>query len=268
MRVRQVLQKFNKRYVIDINGKFSRMSKYTKTALNMISNQNFLLRREIFQIFKKIKGKKKYSYEYKKLYRILKQIKQNHWRIRQSKITLKKVNLKNMNRIYFRKFSIYRKFRFHYKNLKLKQIKNIYKQVTRKQNKSKLFMSIIERRLDSILVRSSLFQTMYAARHFIQYNHICVNGRIIKKLNYHVNIGDLVGFKKNKMRLKIKKILKRLIRKHKFISISPAYLETDYRLLLTTLIYTPRKEEIKYLFTIKSLITYFVFIWNRFSRRK
>nr|ABX45182.1 ribosomal protein S4 [Heterostelium pallidum] len=268
MRIRQVLQKFNKRYVIDINGKFSRMSRFTKTSLNMISNQNFLLRREIFQIFKKIKGKKKYSYEYKKLYRILKQIKQNHWRIRQTKITLKKVNLKNMNRVYYRKFSIYRKFRYYYKNLKIRQIKNIYSQLKRNKKKVKIFMEILECRLDSILVRSNFFQTMYSARHFIKYNHISVNGILINKINYNTNIGDLIGLNKNDIKLKIKKILKKLVRKHKFISTSPAFLETDYRLLLTTLIYKPRKEEIKYLFTLKSLITYFFFIWNRFSRRK
>jgi len=61
-----------------------------------------------------------------------------------------------------------------------------------------LFSSTLESRLDIVLFRSNLFDSVFTARQLINHNKILVNDRLIKKQSYKLCAGDVIQTQSNK----------------------------------------------------------------------
>jgi small subunit ribosomal protein S4 len=261
MRIKRNRTKFIKRYNMDM-GDLKQSKGYTNTRLNIISNKVFLLKQELYPLKNKKIKTRKTTYKKKKLKRILHLLFRLGGRIYRKKIKKRKVNLKKQGELYYKRLMIYRLYRKFYNNLKIKQLKEIYKKV---RGNEENYIKCLETRLDMILLRSGLVQSIYEARQFINHKQIIVNGKIAKIPGYTIKVGDMIGFKEGKSKENIiKKIRAQVIRAERpkktkvperprrtIRATGPGYLETNYGLLLTTLIYEPRLSEIKYPFTLK-----------------
>jgi small subunit ribosomal protein S4 len=54
-------------------------------------------------------------------------------------------------------------------------------------------VSLLERRLDAVVLRAGLARTIYQARQFVTHRHIAVNGRRVDKPSYRTRPGDVVA---------------------------------------------------------------------------
>nr|YP_001876556.1 ribosomal protein S4 [Cavenderia fasciculata]ABX45230.1 ribosomal protein S4 [Cavenderia fasciculata] len=273
MRIKQRLHRFSSKFYIDVYGNIHRKTaNITKQRWTMISNQSYLFSGEVMEecadVINQTNNNKRKKKELKKLGKIWKEGQRLYWEIKQikyNKYKLKYVDTKKYERDSIQKLVFYKRFLHYYKNISIKQFKKLYRILKKKQQKLQKFWEILEGRLDSVLVRSQLVRTMYAARHFIKYKHISVNGKVKTRLNYLIKIGDFIGMRRKKMKVATKIKLFELVRKGLMIGIGPAYLETDFRLLLTTMVYKPKMSEINYVFTVKNYKEFYFNMWKRFT---
>jgi ribosomal protein S4 len=150
----------------------------------------------------------------------------------------------------------FRKFKKFYSNMTTVQFYRLAaksrNQLDSVQNLDK-FISNLERRLDVVLFRAGLVTSIFMARQFISYNHICVNNYKTKKLGYPLNTYDLVSFSSKKFRslfTLLKSVYLNRLRgyvlsgtpkriKNKVALVAffkPSYLEVDYKGLSSILI--------------------------------
>jgi len=273
MRIKRNRTRFIKRYNFDM-GELKQSIGFTNTRLNIISNKVFLLKKEVYPLKekqRKSKNKKKIKTTYKKrkLKRILHLLFRIGGRIYRKKIKKKKINLKKQEEKYYKRLMIYRLFRKFYNNIKMKQLKTLY--IKWKGNEEKYIINL-EKRLDMILLRSGFVKSIYEARQFINHKQILVNGRIAGIPGYEIKVGDIVGFKEGKKKEQLVKRISEMVEgigypKRSVRATGPKYLENHYGLLLTTLIYEPRLEEIKYPFTLNYATNLqFVSLLKKFKR--
>jgi small subunit ribosomal protein S4 len=100
------------------------------------------------------------------------------------------------------------KLRFHY-NISEKQFKNIFKLAAKKKGDTgENFIALLESRLDSVIYRSNIAPTIFAAKQLISHKHIKVNGEIVNISSYRLKIGDVVSIrdKSKKMNLIIESL--------------------------------------------------------------
>lgn len=100
------------------------------------------------------------------------------------------------------------KLRFHY-NISEKQFKNIFKLAAKKKGDTgENFIALLESRLDSVIYRSNIAPTIFAAKQLVSHKHIKVNGEIVNISSYRLNVGDIVSVrdKSKKMNLIIESL--------------------------------------------------------------
>jgi small subunit ribosomal protein S4 len=78
-----------------------------------------------------------------------------------------------------------------------KQFRNYVREVIDKNlpNPSEALFSLLEARVDSVVLRSGLVPTRMAARQAVSHGHITVNGRRITIPSYRLKIGDVVAIR-------------------------------------------------------------------------
>ena len=81
-----------------------------------------------------------------------------------------------------------------YYAIKEKQFSSIFKESSKKKGDTgRNFINLLEKRLDIVVYRSGLVNTIYAAKQFISHKHITVNGKVVNISSYRLKIGDVVG---------------------------------------------------------------------------
>ena len=133
---------------------------------------------------------------------------------------------------YKQKVLVKKTFNLFYSNLGEKYLKTLYKtskkksnQIKNKINLKKIFTSLLERRLDVILVRSHFVLSIRNARQLISHKHVSVNGLVTSDNSFLLNKGDLLTFSK-----KSHKIIRYFIIISDMWPLPPTYLQIDYKL--------------------------------------
>ena len=88
------------------------------------------------------------------------------------------------------------KTRFTYL-LSEKQFSNYVRKViaTKSTNPSEMLFSLLESRLDNIVLRAGFASTRFAAKQMVSHGHITVNGRKVSISSYHTKTGDVISVK-------------------------------------------------------------------------
>lgn len=88
------------------------------------------------------------------------------------------------------------KVRFTYA-LSEKQFSNYVKEVIEKNtsNPSEMLFSLLEIRLDSIVLKSGFVPTRLASRQAVSHGHITVNGKRVTVPSMRIKIGDVIGIR-------------------------------------------------------------------------
>lgn len=84
------------------------------------------------------------------------------------------------------------KIKAFYANISEKYLKKIFN-ADIKNNRALYIFNILERRLDTILFRSSMAKTFFEARQMINHCHILVNGKVVNLPSYVLQPGDKVS---------------------------------------------------------------------------
>ena len=112
----------------------------------------------------------------------------------------------DQNSYFIPKFNVYFTNKFKY-SLHAKQrfslfygglSKGYLKLIIQQNFKSKFgLLSILEKRLDTLLYRSHFMLSMRSARQLISHGHVMVNGKVINRKSYVLQKGDIISFSIN-----------------------------------------------------------------------
>lgn len=120
------------------------------------------------------------------------------------------------------------KLRRFYGNLGEKKFKRLFRHSTLKTNLiGRSFPYLLESRLDVILYRANFFNSIYAAKQFINHKKVYVNGKIVNKPGLRVSVNDIITVKEP---LKVYNSLKDRLLKNQVLVNHPVYLEVNYKL--------------------------------------
>lgn len=89
-------------------------------------------------------------------------------------------------------------------NISEKQMRNYYlKAAGLNGDTGANLLKLLEMRLSSILMRSGLAPTIFAARQYVAHGHISVNGKKVDIPSYAVKPGDIVAIKEKSKKLRM-----------------------------------------------------------------
>ncbi len=140
------------------------------------------------------------------------------------------------------------KLRRFYGNIRKKKFKrNFNNLIFTPQIATRSFAYFLESRLDIILFRSNFFQSIFAARQYINHKKVFVNGVLVNKPGYCLRIDDIVSV--NNPEYFYENIKKRLM-EDKILCNYPSYLYVNYQLGLIKFIKLPLINEVPFPFFI------------------
>ena len=85
-----------------------------------------------------------------------------------------------------------------------KQLINAYKKaLQRKGNTAQILVSLLERRLDSVVYRLKLAPTPFAAQQLVSHGHVQVNGKKVDRRSFVVEPGMVVSIREKSQKIKI-----------------------------------------------------------------
>jgi ribosomal protein S4 len=118
-------------------------------------------------------------------------------------------------------------FRLFYSFLKIKVLRKIIKKSFKRKNSVTLFLYFLETRLDVLLFRLNLVNSIRMARLFIFYGFILVNNRIEKRFFYNLKKKEILNFHP-KIFFFLKKKINRNIENNNYLLLRiPNYIEYD-----------------------------------------
>ena len=123
-----------------------------------------------------------------------------------------------------------------------KQFRGYYHTASRRKGRTgEEMLSLLERRLDTVVYRAKFVSTMFAARQFINHGHIKVNGRKVNIGSYKLKVGDVVEVKESSKQLTPVLEASQLPERD-----VPDYLDVDYNKMTATFLRVPQLAEIPY----------------------
>ena len=126
-------------------------------------------------------------------------------------------------------------FRLFYSFIKIKNLKKIIKKSLKKKNAVTFFSYSLESRVDVLLFRLNLVNSLRMARLLIALGYIFVNNKKIKKYSYNLKKGEILNFHPKLFFFLKKKIKNYILRKNLILLRIPNYIEYDLNRLFFTI---------------------------------
>jgi small subunit ribosomal protein S4 len=130
----------------------------------------------------------------------------------------------------------------YYANMTEKQFRRAYETASRgKGDTAENLIGLLERRLDVVVYRTNVVQTMYQARQFVSHGHVLVNGRRVTIPSYLVREGDVVEVaERSRDKLMVIEALQNQERD------VPDYIEFDLKGLKARFVRTPKLGDVPF----------------------
>ncbi len=136
-------------------------------------------------------------------------------------------------------------------NVSEKQMGNYYKKATAiTGNTADILISLLETRLDALVMRAGFARTIYAARQFVGHGHILVNGKKVDIPSYQVKPGDEFSIKEKSRKMEA---FQEAVR----TSAAPQYLEVNKGTFSARLLNSPAREDIPTICELSLVIEYY-----------
>ena len=134
------------------------------------------------------------------------------------------------------------KLKTSYGNISEKQFSKYYDEaIRRKGDAAENLIGLLESRLDNLVYRAKFASTVFAARQFVNHNHILVNGRRVNIPSYMVKVGDVIEVKeKSKQNPLVVAALESTNRDF------PGYLEVDSKKMTAKFTFIPKFADVPY----------------------
>lgn len=134
------------------------------------------------------------------------------------------------------------KLKGYYGNISERQFRNIYKEAARRRGDTgENLIGLLETRLDTLVYRLGLAQTVFAARQLVSHGHIRLNGKKANIPSMRVNDGDEIAVREKSKQMTV--ILDALQHPERQV---PEYLEFNQTEMKAKLLRTPKLMEVPY----------------------
>ena len=134
------------------------------------------------------------------------------------------------------------KLKCYYGNMNERQFRNMYKRaIMKKGDTAENLIGLLERRLDAVIYRSKLSNTIFSSRQLINHGHVRVNGKKVNISSYQVNEEDNIEIRDKSKQLALIDIA--LANKEREV---PEYLQLDEKNKKVKFVRTPKFEEVPY----------------------
>jgi len=134
------------------------------------------------------------------------------------------------------------KLKSYYGNMNERQFRNMYKKaIMKKGDTAENLIGLLERRLDAVIYRAKLSNTMFSSRQLINHGHIRVNGKKVNISSYQVKEEDTVEIRDKSKKLALIDIA--LANKEREV---PEYIQVDEKNKKAKFVRIPKFEEVPY----------------------
>ena len=134
------------------------------------------------------------------------------------------------------------KLKCYYGNMNERQFRNMYKRaIMKKGDTAENLIGLLERRLDAVIYRSKLSNTIFSSRQLINHGHVRVNGKRVNISSYQVREEDSIEIVDKSKKLAIIDIA--LANKERE---TPEYLQVDEKNKKIKFVRIPKFEEVPY----------------------
>ena len=134
------------------------------------------------------------------------------------------------------------KLKSYYGNMNERQFRNMYKKaIMKKGDTAENLIGLLERRLDAVIYRSKLSNTIFSSRQLINHGHVKVNGKKVNIASFQVKEEDTIEIRdKSKTLALIDIALANKVRE------VPEYLQLDEKNKKVKFVRVPAFEEVPY----------------------
>ena len=134
------------------------------------------------------------------------------------------------------------KLKCYYGNMNERQFRNMYKRaIMKKGDTAENLIGLLERRLDAVIYRSKLSNTIFSSRQLINHGHVRVNGKKVNIGSYVVREEDSIEIRDKSKQLAIIDIA--LASKERE---APEYIQMDEKNKKFKFVRVPKFEEVPY----------------------
>ena len=134
------------------------------------------------------------------------------------------------------------KLKCYYGNMNERQFRNMYKRaIMKKGDTAENLIGLLERRLDAVIYRSKLSNTIFSSRQLINHGHVIVNGKKVNISSYQVKEEDSIEIRDKSKQLALIDIA--LANKEREV---PEYLQLDEKNKKVKFVRIPKFEEVPY----------------------
>ena len=134
------------------------------------------------------------------------------------------------------------KLKSYYGNMNERQFRNVYKKaIMKKGDTAENLIGLLERRLDAVIYRSKLSNTIFSSRQLINHGHVKVNGKKVNISSYQVREEDSIEIRDKSKQLALIDIA--LANKEREV---PEYLQLDEKNKKVKFVRIPKFEEVPY----------------------
>ena len=134
------------------------------------------------------------------------------------------------------------KLKSYYGNMNERQFRNVYKKaIMKKGDTAENLIGLLERRLDAVIYRSKLSNTIFSSRQLINHGHVRVNGKKVNIASYQVKEEDSIEIRDKSKQLALIDIA--LSNKERDV---PEYLQLDEKNKKVKFVRVPKFEEVPY----------------------
>ena len=132
------------------------------------------------------------------------------------------------------------KLKCYYGNMNERQFRNMYKKaIMKKGDTAENLIGLLERRLDAVIYRSKLSNTIFSSRQLINHGHVRVNGKKVNISSYQVKEEDSIEIRDKSKQLALIDIA--LANKEREV---PEYLQLDEKNKKVKFVRIPKFEEV------------------------
>jgi len=134
------------------------------------------------------------------------------------------------------------KLKSYYGNMNERQFRNMYKKaIMKKGDTAENLIGLLERRLDAVIYRSKLSNTIFSSRQLINHGHVRVNGKKVNIASFQVKEEDTIEIRDKSKSLALIDIA--LANKEREV---PEYLQLDEKNKKVKFVRVPAFEEVPY----------------------
>ena len=134
------------------------------------------------------------------------------------------------------------KLKSYYGNINERQFRNVYKKaIMKKGDSAENLIGLLERRLDSVIYRAKLSNTIFSSRQLINHGHVKVNGKKVNIASYQIKEEDTIEIRDKSKQLALIDIA--LANKERE---TPEYLQVDEKNKKVKFVRIPKFEEVPY----------------------